>query len=92
MNGKTKKVYVVYAIFCVVQNYVSAKTCKSGVSFADNRKGSLEEVIGSIEDNNQCRGDDTCMSIRVDEIEMDGNISKKLKLCFFFNQATIDRT
>jgi len=82
MNGTTKKVYVVYVIFCVLQNYVSAKKkCKSGVSFAEDRKGSLEEVKGSFEDDDQtCAGDYTCFSIRVDEIEVDGNIKKDVVL------------
>ena len=92
MNGTTKKVYVVYAIFCVLQNYVFAKKkCKSGVSFAEDRKGSLEEVKGSFEDDDQsCAGDYTCFSISVDEIEVDGSISEKLK--FVWNNNDIFET
>ena len=72
-----KKVYVIYAIFSVLQTSVIAdKKCKKGLSLEDDREGSLEEVKGSLGEEMCQRDIHTCMSIRVDEIEIEGNKSE----------------
>ena len=67
MNGKTK-LFVVYAIFCVLHTRVAGRQCMNGVSYESSRKGTLEEVIGNIGYETCSSPEDACVSIRADEI------------------------
>ena len=77
MNGKTKKVFFVYAILCALQTcFAAKKTCRKGLLFREDRGGSLEEVKQSLIDETCNRENMICMSFTVEEIEIDNEISE----------------
>jgi len=80
MNGKTIKMFIICAIFCALERCVFAeKTCKSGVSLQDDREGSLVDA--------RCNDGASCLSMRVDEIEVEGKIEKDVVVMRCFGQT-----
>ena len=70
MNGKTK-LFVIFAIFCVLHTRVAAeRKCKHGVSYEADRKGTLSEVLGNIDEQTCSSGVVECVSIRADEVQV----------------------
>ena len=72
MNGKTK-LFVVYAIFCVLHTCTAAATkCRLGVSWEADRRGTLEEAKVDLEEEECSTPMEACVSIKVDEIQVFG--------------------
>ena len=84
MNGKIKKILVIFAISCSLQFGTFAFTCKKGVSYKEDREGTFEEVKGALEDNTCGNPNAVCISLKVDEITVDGELSECC--CFISNQ------
>ena len=84
MNGKIKKILVIFAIFCSLQFGTFAFTCKKGVSYKEDREGTFEEVKEALEDNTCIDTNAVCISFKADEITIDGELSEYC--CFISNQ------
>jgi len=74
MNGKIKKILVIFAIFCSLQFGTFAFTCKKGVSYKEDREGTFEEVKEALEDNTCIDRNAVCISFKADEITIDGEL------------------
>lgn len=78
MKDKTKKVFVMYVIFCLLQCSTFALKCKSKLSYEEDVKGSLEEAKQSIEEKTCEKDTAVCYSILVDEITIGGELKNNV--------------
>ena len=76
MNVKTKKLFVIYTIFSLLQCCTFASKCKINLAYEEDMGGTLEEVKTSVADSVCTSPEAACYSILAEEITLDGDLSE----------------